>query len=96
MKRLLLLVIVVALGVVAAYQPARDSAIAYGKVALSAMNAGIVATRAAMNSDLEQCQNGSKEQRIACTKRHEAALDKLHPDMDSAGQQDKLYKAMEQ
>jgi len=96
MKRILLLMVIVALGVVAGYQPARESAITYSKIALNAVSAGVMAAQTAMSSDLEQCQNGSKEQRIACTKRHEAPLDKLHPDMDSAGQQEKLYKAMDQ
>lgn len=95
-KKFLFLVICAAIVGVMAYQPSRDLVIGYAKIAMNALDAGAQATKNAMDNDLAECQNGTKEQRIACTKRHEAPLDKLHPSMDSAGQQDKLYKAMEQ
>ena len=96
MKKILALLIVVALAGVFAYPQTRAVAIEYVKIGFSAASAGVEATKNAMNNDLAECQNGTQEQRIACTKRHEAPLDKLHPSMDSAGQQDKLYKALEQ
>ena len=77
-------------------KPSREWVIGYAKITANAVSAGAEATQNAMNNDLAECQNGTKEQRRSCAKRHEAPLDKLNPSIDSAGQQDKLYKAMEQ
>lgn len=96
MKRILLLLVLITVGGLLGYPKTRAMVIEYAKIGVNALSAGVEATQNAMNNDLSECRDGTREQRIACTKRHEAPLDKLHPGMDSAGQQDKLYKAMEQ
>jgi hypothetical protein len=96
MKKIVALLIVVAMAGIFAYPQTRAVAIEYVKIGFSAANTGIEATKNAMNNDLAEYQKGTQEQRIACTKRHVTPLDMLHPSMKGAGQQDEPHKAMEQ
>lgn len=73
---------------------AREFVDRYAKMGISGVSAMVDMAKGVAASDIERCQSGNEGERRECLKAHEAPLDKFDSRMDTAGQQDALYRAM--
>ncbi len=95
MKRIVGVLLLVAAVAVFAIPSNRVVAIEYARIAMNASMAVFDSARTMANNDLNACNSSDPAERRECLKRHEAPLDRMDSRLDTAGQQDKLYKAME-
>lgn len=66
----------------------------YAKRGIDGTSAMVDIVKGVASSDIERCQSGNENERRDCLRDHEAPLDKFDSRIDTAGQQDALYRAM--